>query len=384
MLRTIKDRIKCRDLDGLLAEVDRAVELHGDRDDLRQDSGAVAGTRAAKLARQRDESYSQANELLAEGKAKAALRVIGKVRSKQLTDQQIGLKEDLEEMVAAEDELTALVKEANADGVIDAEEVIELLPKTEECLTLNPNHSEIRQLQQNLNTRLRSCPPFTNSIGMKLKLLPAGEFMMGELEARHQVTLTKPFEMGVHEVTQEQYEKVMGKNPSKFKGVNNPVERVSRNDAVEFCRKLSELPAEKEAGHTYRLPTEAEWEYACRAGTTTKFSFGDDESELGDYAWYEDNSGKKTHLVGEKKPNAWGLYDMHGNVAEWCQDYYGFYPSDPVTDPTGPKTGSFWVFRGGSWLNTTGFCKSSDRGISVPANREDDLGFRVARGPSSK
>lgn len=252
------------------------------------------------------------------------------------------------------------------------------------CRTEPSNKNEKAGSQQDDKATAQTAKVTVNSIGMEFKPLPSGTFTMGYGDAAHQVTLTKPFEMGVHEVTQEQYEKVMGKNPSKFKGVNNPVERVSRNDAVEFCRKLSELPAEKEAGHTYRLPTEAEWEYACRAGTTTKFSFGDDESELGDYAWYEDNSGKKTHLVGEKKPNAWGLYDMHGNVAEWCQDYYGFYPSDPVTDPTGPKTGSFWVFRGGSWLNTTGFCKSSDRGISVPANREDDLGFRVARGPSSK
>lgn len=188
----------------------------------------------------------------------------------------------------------------------------------------------------------------TNSIGMEFKPIPAGTFTMGEGDTAHQVTLKKSFEMGVFEVTQEQYEKVMGKNPSKFKGANNPVEQVSWNDAVEFCRKLSELREENTAGHVYRLPTEAEWEYACRSGTSTSYSFGNDKSELGEYAWYKDNSGEKTHPVGKKKPNAWGLYDMHGNVFEWCQDYYGQPSTDPATDPMGPKSGSDRVFRGGA------------------------------------
>ena len=134
----------------------------------------------------------------------------------------------------------------------------------------------------------------TNSIGMKLRLIPAGEFMMGspatekdrdDDETQHRVTITKTFYLGVTEVTQEQYQKVMGKNPSHFKGPQNPVETVSWDDAVEFCRKLSAMPAEKTAGHVYRLPTEAEWEYACRAGTTTAYGFGDDRSGLGVYGW---------------------------------------------------------------------------------------------------
>ncbi len=160
---------------------------------------------------------------------------------------------------------------------------------------------------------------------MKLRLIPAGEFTMGSPgtesdrradETQHRVTLTKPFYLGVTEVTQEQYQKVMGSNPSGFKGPQNPVEQVSWNDAVAFCRKLSELPSEKSGGYVYRLPTEAEWEYACRAGTTTTYSFGDSESELGAYAWYIDNSGRTTHPVGGKRPNACGLYGMHGNVFE--------------------------------------------------------------------
>ncbi len=233
----------------------------------------------------------------------------------------------------------------------------------------------------------------TNSIGMKLRLIPAGEFMMGspatesdrkDDETQHRVSITKPFYLGVTEVTQEQYQEVMGTNPSEadrdeLKGPQNPVETVSWADAVEFCRKLSAMPAEKTAGHVYRLPTEAEWEYACRSGTTTAYSFGDDAPRLGDYGWFEGNSDSKTHPVGEKKPNAWGLYDMHGNVLEWCQDWYGDYPSGSATDPTGATSGSLRVDRGGGWSPDAGSCRSAYRSWDTPVIRGNDLGFRVLR-----
>ena len=231
-------------------------------------------------------------------------------------------------------------------------------------------------------------PESADSIGMEFKLIPAGKFIMGEGDQAHEVTLTKPFKMGVHEVTQSQYEQVMGVNPSKFKGANNPVEMVSWEDAVEFCRRLSELPAEKAAGHVYRLPTEAEWEYACRAGTTTKYSFGDDESDLGDHAWFLENflenSGTNTHPVGRKGPNAWGLYGMHGNVLEWCQDWYGDYPSGSVTDPSGATSGSYRVLRGGGWHDTAGFCRSAYRRRFLPSIRNYYFGFRVCLSPSGQ
>ena len=228
----------------------------------------------------------------------------------------------------------------------------------------------------------------TNSIGMKLRLIPAGEFMMGspgtesdrdDDETQHRVRITKPFYMGVTEVTQEQYQKVMGSNPSKFKGPQNPVELVSWAEAVEFCRKLSAMPAEKTAGHVYRLPTEAEWEYACRSGTTTAYGFGDDASRLGDYGWFRSNSDSSTHPVGEKKPNAWGLYDMHGGVYEWCQDWYGAYPSGSATDPTGATSGSHRVIRGGSWISSARYCRSATRYWRTPGYRNNLLGFRVLR-----
>ncbi len=138
---------------------------------------------------------------------------------------------------------------------------------------------------------------------------------------------------------------------------------------MEFCRKQSLLPEEKTAGHVYRLPTEAEWEYACRAGTQTAYSFGDSESELADYAWYGPNSGGTTHPVGSKKPNAWGLYDMHVNVIEWCQDRDGGYPSGSVTDPTGASTGADRVVRGGHWHSDARRIRSAYRGRYAPDDR---------------
>ena len=195
---------------------------------------------------------------------------------------------------------------------------------------------------------------------------------------QHRVKIAKPFYLGVTEVTQEQYERVMGENPSEFKDEPQcPVERVSWEDAEKFCERLSE-----KEGKTYRLPTEAEWEYACRAGSTTKWCFGDSESQLGDYAWYDDNSDSTTHPVGQKKPNGWGLYDMHGNVYEWCGDWYDEYSDSPSTDPTGPSSGSFRVLRGGSWIDTAGDCRSAGRYRDSPGNGNDLLGFRVSLVPA--
>ena len=246
----------------------------------------------------------------------------------------------------------------------------------------------------------------TNSIGMKLTLIPKGTFMMGapptepdssDDETQHVVTLTKDFYLGMYEVTQAEYQKVMGTNPSDFKGdkvaerhpqtgrvvkkvdsANHPVESVSWEDAVAFCKKLSDLPEEKAAGRVYRLPTEAEWEHACRAGSTTSYSFGEDRQEVREYAWINSNSGSRTHPVVEKKPNAWGLYDMQGNVWEWCSDWYGPYPDVPTTDPVGPSTGSFRVRRGGGWYDVATYCRSASRYWPYPSLQSNFLGFRVA------
>ena len=228
----------------------------------------------------------------------------------------------------------------------------------------------------------------TNSIGMKFVVIPPGEFMMGsgiggdDEKPVHKVTLTQPFYLGVYEVTQDEYERVMGSNPSKFKGRRNPVEQVSWDDAVEFCRKLSSLPEEKSAGRVYRLPTEAEWEHPCRAGTDTKYSFGGDSNQLGASAWFDGNAGSMPHPVGQKLGKPWGLYDMHGNVWEWCSDWSGDYPSRAVTDPRGPRSGSYRVHRGGSWGGLAGDCRSAFRHYYTPGNRNRYLGFRVVLSPS--
>ena len=225
-------------------------------------------------------------------------------------------------------------------------------------------------------------PTFTNSLDMAFVRIPAGEFMMGSNDAAssarpvHNVRISQPFYLGKYEVTQGQWEAVMGSNPSNHTGdLNRPVERVTWHDVQEFIGKLNE----KERGRTYRLPTEAEWEYACRAGTTTAYSFGDDPSQLGEYAWYGDNTGGTTHPVGQLKPNAWGLYDMHGNVFEWVQDWYGLdsYKQSPDTDPQGPSTGDRRVRRGGFFgFNQWGVrCAFRDR--YDPLGRNDNLGFRV-------
>jgi formylglycine-generating enzyme required for sulfatase activity/serine/threonine protein kinase len=219
-------------------------------------------------------------------------------------------------------------------------------------------------------------PPVRNSIGVEIKLLPIGQFTMGEGRNSYEVKLTKPYYLGVYEITQKQYEIVMGKRPSRYRGDNYPVDSVSWDEAKIFCQKLSELPEEKAAGRMYRLPTCAEWEFACRAGGQTAYCFGDNESELSEYAWYKKNSNKTTHPVGQKKSNRWGFFDMHGNAYEWCADWHGDHPKLSVTDPLGPKTGIYRMIRGGCWKDEEFGCRSAFEAWSRPDIRNG--GFRVA------
>ncbi len=227
-------------------------------------------------------------------------------------------------------------------------------------------------------------------IKLEMVLIPAGEFLMGSPDSdkeaypfekpQHRVRITKPFYLGKYLVTQEQWEAVMGNNPSRFKGPKNPVEQVSWEDCQKFLGKLN-AKVGSGAGK-FQLPSEAQWEFACRAGSTTKYYFGDDAARLGDYAWYTANSEDKTHPVGEKKPNASGLYDMHGNVWEWCQDWFEDYKESPVDDPTGAATGSYRVLRGGGWGDPAGFCRSAYRDRVFPGYGYDYLGLRVSRVPA--
>jgi len=250
-----------------------------------------------------------------------------------------------------------------------------------------------KQYQQAWANYLNIPVEVTNSIRMKLKLIPAGEFLMGSPESdrkaidsekpQHRVRITKPFCLGVTEVTQGQWEAVMGTRPWSGKshvreGSDYAASYVSWEDAVEFCRKLSSLE-----GKRYRLPTEAEWEYACRAGTTTVFHFDRNASPLGEYAWYENNAYEVgeayVHRVGQKRASPFGLYDMHGNVHEWCADWYGedYYRDSPTDDPTGPSSGSHRVYHGGVWHHTWWRCRSAYRAKASPDDRSSHVGFRV-------
>lgn len=275
---------------------------------------------------------------------------------------------------------------------------------------------EAKKHQERWAAHLKVPLTLTNSIGMKLILIPPGEFDMGsspeevdrhrrepkergidekKLELhiaamldsegpRHRVKITKPFYLGIYEVTQSQWTAVQGKNRSYFQKARSdedpgerPIEMPPWSDAAEFCKKLSARPQETAAKRVYWLPTEAEWEYASRAGSDTSYYFGNEDTKLGDYGWFEANSDKRPHPVGLKKPNAWGLYDMYGNVWEWCADCWGwdYYKRSPPRDPQGPPANPFHIRRGGSWRMPGSLCRSAFR--DNHNGNAYDVGFRV-------
>jgi formylglycine-generating enzyme required for sulfatase activity len=237
--------------------------------------------------------------------------------------------------------------------------------------------------------------PFTNSVGMRFVYIPAGRFIMGsppdeigrnEFEIQHEVVISRGFYLQATEVTQAQWQSVMQVNPSEYRGDELPVQDVSWIDSEKFIRRLNQL----EGDTKYRLPSEAEWEYACRAGSQKAFSAGpltvpgsNLDPLLDRVAWYKANSGKGPHKAGTKSPNAWGLYDMHGNVWEWCQDWweswYGKFSGEAITDPAGPTRGRFKIIRGGGWFAGGTYQRSASRMRAKPASKSPGIGFRVAR-----
>ena len=237
-----------------------------------------------------------------------------------------------------------------------------------------------------------------NNLSLGFIWIEPGTFVMGSPRPESdrdnnegpqtRVTISRGFWMAIHEVTQREFSRVMHHNPSRFKGDLLPVEQVSWFVATNYCATLT--IQERAAGrllddYSYRLPTEAEWEFACRAGTRTRFSYGDDPgyANLGKYGWVRSNSGNQTHPVGQELPNPWGLKDMYGNVFEWCSTWYAAYPGGSVTDPTGPSSGSNRAMRGGSWLYFGGDCRSAARGNYDPSDGLDDyFGLRVVVGRS--
>ena len=218
-------------------------------------------------------------------------------------------------------------------------------------------------------------------VKLEMMLIPAGKFIMGSpemekdrglIETQHEATIGRPFYMGMYEVTQEQYEQVMGKNRSLFKAAQNPADSVPWDAADEYCRRLSGITRQ-----TVRLPTEAEWEYACRAGTTTRFNTGDGDGDLDRAGWWQENSWNRPHPVGGKEANAWGLYDMHGNVREWCQDWYAEYQKEAAADPFGPAHGTSKVLRGGWWGTYRWECRSAHREWHEGGGYRNEFGFRI-------
>ena len=241
--------------------------------------------------------------------------------------------------------------------------------------------------------------PLTDDVSLGMIWIKPGTFMMGTPEdelgrydgdTQHEVTLTQGYWLGKYEITQVQYEAVMGKNPSKFKGRYLPAEQVSWDDATNFCAKLTiieQTAGRLPEGYEYTLPTEAQWEYACRAGTTTALNSGKNLSnkeecpEMDEVGWYKYNSNETSHQVGQNQPNAWGLYDMHGNVLEWCLDRYEDYPASSMIDPLGLGSGKERILRGGSWFNSACDCRSARRNSGFPSSQFSNVGFRVALTP---
>ena len=225
--------------------------------------------------------------------------------------------------------------------------------------------------------------PVKNGISIEMVKVEAGSFDMGATPEMkkpfygerpvHCVTLTNNYYIGMYEVTQTLWQTVMGSNPSNFKGVNLPVENVSWNDCQDFISKLNSM-----TGKRFRLPTEAEWEYAARGGNKSRGYQYSGSNTLRDVAWYKGNSGSKTHTVGVKQPNELGIYDIIGNVLEWCQDWYGSYSSSPQTNPLGADSGTYRVCRGGCWRALVGGCRSSNRSYGAPNFRSIVQGFRLA------
>jgi formylglycine-generating enzyme len=438
----VRERVSKRKIAGLLTIVNELLTLKPDRPEVRKLKAQLA-TREDNLLKARDTAIDKAAQQLSEQQYAEAVATLDNVSEEVSNEQFEELKTKASDLLNQLNNLRNQIKEA-----ISGEQLQNLLPVVQDCLVLKSQQSDLVKLKQDLIARetlldarnqhvilqakkhirqyqfaeavqilstispkyqtsstvalsqkteaeLLARAPITNTISMTLNVIPAGTFLMGSpeseadriraVETQHKVTISKAFYMQTTEVTQGQWKEVMGTEPWKGKnyvkeGPNYPASYVSWNDAVAYCEKLS-----MQEGKTYRLPTEAEWEYACRAGTQTTWSFGDDEGSLGDYACYHKNTWDidetYAHQVGLKKPNAFGLYDMHGNVCEWCHDYYGedYYKQSPEKDPTGPTSGTSRVFRGGSWYDGARSARSAFRLRFVAHVRRYGFGFRLVR-----
>ncbi len=386
-----------------LADADRLMKEADEKRGLTQAKRGTSGDGSVPAFHDIKALYEQATAKYAEAATVAGERLAAAkgdaetARKDALASQkQIGTDERkyAEDEVAAGDRAWSSAEEALADG--DYAKAAEYYGAAEtqyaKAVEVTPERKLLAQAPKAGQTR---SVDLGGGVTLELVWIPPGDFMMGspageenrdDDETQHRVTLTKGFWLGKYEVTQAQWRAVMGNTigqqrdkankdwPLRGEGADYPIYYVSWDDCQAFIKRLN-----AKGQGTFRLPTEAEWEYACRAGSTTAYCFGDSSSTLGSYGWYNENSGSKTHSVGGKSANAWGLHDMHGNVWEWCQDWHGTYPSGSVTDPTGPSAGSYRVARGGSWYFNPRYCRSAVRSWSAPGDRYDILGFRLAR-----
>jgi formylglycine-generating enzyme required for sulfatase activity len=379
--------VKVKELQDRMRERDEAIR-QAELQKQRERSTLIKVLRALAKKKQYKEAFAQALAVKPDD-LDAALRVWKELASKypEKTDASAKVKE-LQNRIRERDEA---IRQA------ELEKQRERHKRTEEIRSETQKKSDTAQAEPKQSLVF----DIGDGVSIDMVYIPAGNFRMGspknetglwkEEVPAHRVELDG-FWMSKFPVTQAQYHAIMESNPSNFqkkivlsKGFlgfgrdvkkeinpNHPVEKVSWNDAMEFCRKLSDR-----TGKSFTLPTEAQWEYACRAGTTTRYYFGDVASHLGEYAWYSENSNRQTHPVGQKKPNAWALYDMHGNVWEWCLDWYGSYKAATNRNPSGPGSGSYRVARGGGWSGNAGGCQSTNRGRGAPSITYLFLGFRI-------
>ena len=314
-------------------------------------------------------------------KCKSKIQVSIDGKQFTLVRQKLSSSEYRSSKAAKKEQVENTARKVDVGSNLNRPEVGSAIPKVEDLNRLNSEIDSIPKGKENESTlepRTNSVPSvFNNSIGMTLKLIPSGKSLMGELPVMQEVSLIKPFYLGIFQVTQQEYQRVIGHNPSHFRSPRKPVECVSWQDAVHFCDMLSTSRSERCQGRRYRLPSEAEWEYACRAGSSSNYCFGDDGLSLGDFAWFGDRFGQGTRHVGQKLPNAWGLFDMHGNVAEWCADEY-LEQGDSTTQSLKAHDENQRVYRGGSWFNRAQDCRSSLRQGVSKSYKDSYIGFRVA------
>ncbi len=353
-------------------EVQERLKKQGEEERIRKEKEEAARN-IEEIKRKAQEEADRRKEKEEQGRLKKQ-REEERIRKEKEVQDRLRKQREEEKIKKEKEEQDRLRKQREEERIRKEKEELERLKKQKA--------DEAEKLRKQREALTSEDPKTLTSRGIEFVQVPAGDFMMGSNEYNteqpvRKVTIRKPFFLSKYPVTQKQWKAVIGSNPSKFKGDDLPVERVSLNDVQEFVRKLNGM----EGTDKYRLPSEAEWEYACRAGTTTRYYFGDDESKLGDYAWYRDNSNQKTHPVGQKKPNPWGLYDMHGNVWEWCQDgwhdNYNGAPSDG--SPWEGGNSSRRVLRGGCWSYYARRCRSALRYNLGPGVRSSCIGFRVLR-----